>query len=229
MTALYIILILLALAIAAFFTFKRAYMTTEFTLLLKTAASIAFIILGCVALHGSGNAISIAAIPGLVMGLVGDIYLDLKYVYPKTSAMYTFTGFGAFILGHIFYLIFLLRQHGPVGTGLVISIIIGVIAGIGIYVTPKLMKLDYGQFRIISSAYAALLVFLTVYALCVMIAHFSAATLLFFLGILLFLFSDLVLSQIYFGEGKNTPQYSMINHASYYLGQILIAASLFFL
>lgn len=229
MTALYIILILISLALAALFTFKRAEMTSEFTLLLKTSASIAFIILGCVALHGSGNALSIAVIPGLVMGLVGDIYLDLKYVYPKTSTMYTFIGFGAFILGHIFYLIFLLRQHGPLGTGLVISIIIGIIAGIGIYVTPRLMKLDYGQFRIISSAYAALLVFLTVYALCVMIAHFSAATLLFFLGILLFLFSDLVLSQIYFGEGKNTPQYSLVNHASYYLGQILIAASLFFL
>ncbi|MBR3400852.1 MAG: hypothetical protein IKG67_01290 [Parasporobacterium sp.] len=229
MTVLYIILIIVALALAALFTFKRAAKTNEYSLLLKSAASVAFIVLGCVALRGSSGAVSFAVIPGLVMGLVGDIYLDLKYVYPKTSTLYTFTGFGAFILGHIFYLIFQLRQYGPLSTGLIISIIVGVLAGIGIYATPKLMKLDYGSFRIISAAYAALLVFLTVYALCVMIAHFSAASLLFFLGILLFLFSDLVLSQIYFGEGKNTPQYSIINHASYYLGQILIAASLFFL
>ena len=226
MTALYVIMIIIAVAAAAFFTLKRSNHPDEKTLILKTVASLAFIILGCVAARGSARLFSIAVIPGLVMGLIGDIYLDMKYVYPKSSTLYTYTGFGAFWLGHVFYFIFLLRQFGALPVGLVISIIIGIAAGIGIYLTPEKMKLDYGEFRLVSSCYAALLVFLTVYSFCVCVGRFSAGALLFFIGLLLFLFSDLVLSQIYFGEDKNTPEYAMINHGSYYLAQILIAASI---
>ena len=226
MTALYVIMIIVAVITAGLFTFRRSNQAGESALLLKTAASLAFIILGCVAWRGSATVLSIAVIPGLVMGLVGDIFLDMKYIYPQSSTLYTYTGFGAFMLGHVFYLIFLLRQFGALPVGLIISIIIGIAAGIGIYLTPEKMQLNYGRFHIISSCYAAFLVFLTVYSFCACIGRFTAGALLFFLGLLLFLFSDLVLSQIYFGEDKNTPQYAMVNHAAYYLGQILIAASI---
>ncbi|MBQ9030926.1 MAG: hypothetical protein IJ106_05670 [Parasporobacterium sp.] len=227
MTFWYILLLILALAAALVFTVQRAMKTDEKSLLLKTVASIAFVLLGFVSFRGSDGVISVCLLPGLVMGLIGDIYLDLKYVHPGTSTTYTFAGFGAFILGHLFYLAFLFRQYPVSGAALVISILIGIAAGIGIYVTPERMRLNYGKFRVISACYAALLVFVTVYALCLCFAGFTAAKLLFFLGIALFLFSDLVLSQIYFGENKNTPLNSMINHGAYYLGQILIAASLF--
>jgi len=159
------------------------------------------------------------------MGLIGDIYLDLKYVYPRQETIYTFTGFGAFILGHLFYLIFLFSQYPLTVAGLIIGLIIGVLAGVVIYLTPDLMKVNYGRFHVISSAYGALLVFVTVYSLCLCFARFTGARFVFFLGIALFLISDLILSQIYFGENKNTPKNSMLNHGTYYLGQILIAAS----
>ena len=229
MFALYIIMIIVSLLTAGFFTLRRSNKAGPDSLILKSAASVAFIVLGCVAYSVNSSSVSTAVICGLVLGLVGDIYLDMKYMYSKSSVMYTFTGFAAFIIGHVFYLIFLLGQFGAVPAGLIIGIIIGVIAGFGIYITPEIMGLDYGRFRVISSAYAALLVFLTIYSFSVCIARFSAGTLMFFIGLLLFLFSDLVLSQIYFGKGKNTPSNSMINHASYYLGQILIAASIAFI
>ncbi len=222
---LYIVMIIISLALAAVFTMRRARQTDPTSLLLKTAASAAFVILGVVSLRYSYGVMSVAVIPGLVMGLIGDIYLDLKYVHPKQEIMYTFTGFGAFILGHVFYLIFLFSQYPLTVAGLIIGLIIGVLAGVVIYLTPDLMKVNYGRFHVISSAYGALLVFVTVYSLCLCFARFTGARFVFFLGITLFLISDLILSQIYFGKDKNTPKNSMLNHGTYYLGQILIAAS----
>ena len=226
MIFLYIIMILLSLALAAAFTVRRAIRTDDVSLILKTAASAAFIMLGFVSLRASSGVISIAVLPGLVMGLIGDIYLDLKYVYPKKSTLYTFTGFGAFILGHICYLIFLFSQYPLTAAGLIISLIIALCAGCVIFFMPDKMKVDYGRFHLISSAYGALLAFIVMYSLCLCFARFTGARVVFFLGTALFLFSDLVLSQIYFGKDKNTPANSMINHGTYYLAQILIAASI---
>lgn len=226
---LFIVMVLIALYFAGLFTLRRARKINESALIYKTIASICFILLGFVSYWSSDGVTSIMILPGLVMGLIGDIYLDMKYVYPESDALYTFVGFGAFILGHVFYLIFLLSQYGTLKTALIISIIVGILAGIAIYLTPDLMDLDYGRFRFISSAYAALLVFITVYAGIICFSHFTVARLLLFLGILFFLLSDLVLSQIYFGREKNTPKNSIINHSTYYLGQIMIAASIFFI
>jgi len=164
-----------------------------------------------------------------VMGLVGDIYLDMKYIYPKKENVYTFAGFAAFTVGHIFYLGFMLNQYRVSLSALLICLAIGIAFGAGLYFTPQLLKMDFGRFRLIASVYGALLTALTAYAASLCFNGFSAAKLMFLIGILLFLFSDLVLSQIYFGEGKNTPVMAMINHGSYYLGQILIAASIFFI
>ena len=52
---------------------------------------------------------------------------------------------------------------------------------------------------------------------------------LFFAGALLFALSDLVLSGTYFGQGKDRPVDIILNYASYYPAQFLIAASLLFL
>lgn len=223
---LYIVMLLLSLALAAIFTLRRSGKTDEISLLLKTASSMAFVMLGCVSFRYSHGAISLALIPGLVFGLIGDVYLDLKYVYPRKAVFYTFVGFGAFILGHLCYMIFLFTQYPLTVAGLIIALVIGALGGAVIYLTPEKMKVNYGRFHVISAAYGALLIFLTVYALSLCFVRFTGAKVMFFLGILLFLISDLILSQIYFGQNKNTPGNSILNHASYYLGQILIAASM---
>lgn len=227
---LYIIFILLALYVSAKFTMRRAYKIDSLSLVMKALSSVCFIVLGFVAFYGSKNITSIAILAGLCMGLPGDIFLDLKMMYYKgrEAVLYTFAGYFAFILGHICYLMFMFHQYGPYGKGVWISLAIGIIAGVIIYMTPNLMKLDYGKYRMISAVYAALLVFVTVYSAFLCFHAFSAAKLLFFLGLLLFLISDLVLSQIYFGKNKQVPKNFILNHAAYYLAQILIAASIMF-
>ena len=48
------------------------------------------------------------------------------------------------------------------------------------------------------------------------------------IGSILFLLSDAVLSNTFFGRGKDKPFHLFINHFLYYAGQYLIAASVVF-
>ena len=219
-----------AVIVSAIFTVRRAKAVTHTNLILKVVSSLLFILLGCASYAAGGRpANAIFIIIGLVFGLVGDAFLDMKYLYPQDEDAHTFTGFAAFIAGHVFYTLFLFMNYKALPAHIITAVIVGVAAGIIIFATPKLMKLDYGKFRIISSVYAAFLVFITVYALLVAFDGKDAARWLMGIGLVLFLLSDLVLSQIYFGKDKNTPANAGINHALYYAGQILIAFSIFFL
>ncbi len=47
-------------------------------------------------------------------------------------------------------------------------------------------------------------------------------------GSVLFTLSDAVLSNTFFGRGKDKPHHLFINHFLYYAGQYLIAASVLF-
>ncbi|MBR3004236.1 MAG: hypothetical protein IKH67_04115 [Lachnospiraceae bacterium] len=219
-----------AVVVSAVFTVKRASGANYKNLILKVISSFLFILTGCAAFnanHRPEHALLI--IIGLVFGLSGDAFLDMKYVYPKDEIANTFAGFASFIIGHVFYTLFLFFKYPAHTAHLITAVIVGVVAGAVIYLTPKLMKLDYGRFRVISSCYAAFLVFITVYSVLMAISFGLTSQWLMGIGLVLFLLSDLVLSQIYFGKDKNTKFNAGINHALYYAGQILIAFSIFFL
>lgn len=214
---------------AAVFTIRRSFKKDVVSLLLKTLASICFVILGfCSCLWAGSFQRTGIIIIGLVFGMLGDIFLDLKYIDLKNTVAYTAAGFGAFIFGHIFFITFILDHNPEINAGKVIALAAGIAGGIFIYATPKLMKLDYGPFRLISAVYAAILIFITVYAGFKAFCNTSYFTIMFFAGLVCFLLSDLVLSQIYFGQDKDTPAMSAVNHSLYYIAQILIAASIFY-
>lgn len=214
---------------AAIFTIRRSFKKDVISLLLKTLASICFVIFGfCSSLWAANYARTGMIIIGLIFGMLGDIFLDLKYVDLKNTTAYTAAGFAAFIFGHIFFITFILNHTPQLGMAKIIALICGLAGGVFIYTTPKLMKLDYGPFRLISALYAAILIFITVYSGFKAFENTSYFTILFFIGLVCFLLSDLVLSQIYFGQDKDTPAMSAINHSLYYIAQILIAASIYY-
>lgn len=228
---LYYIFLALAVISAAVFTIRRGKKTDAVSLLLKASASFFFILLAVTGLLlGSSHVSALFIITGLVCGLIGDIFLDLKFVYPQDETLHTFAGFGAFMLGHVFYFLFMISAYKTNAVGILICLGVGIFAAVIIFVTPKILKLDYGRYRLISAVYAGVLVFVTACSLFLELGTgHSAAKLMFFIGLLLFLISDLILSQIYFGKDKNTTLNKILNHATYYAGQILIAASAAFL
>ena len=224
-----IIMIFVCALCAAVFTIRRGFKKDVVSLLLKTLASICFVILGlCCCLWADNFQSAGVIITGLIFGMLGDIFLDLKYVDLKNTDAYTAAGFASFIFGHLFFINFILGNDPEFNMAKIFALAVGIAAGGAIFATPKLLRLDYGKFRFISAFYAAILVFITVYAGIKAFADTRTFTVMFFAGLVCFLVSDLVLSQIYFGRDKDTPFTAILNHSLYYAAQILIAASIFF-
>ena len=214
---------------AAVFIIRRSFKKDVISLLLKTLSSICFVILGfCASLWAGNFERTGIIIIGLVFGMLGDIFLDLKYIDLPNTAAYTAAGFASFIFGHMFFITFITNHNPEFAAGKTAALIAGIAGGILIYTTPKLMKLNYGRFRLISAFYAAVLIFITVYSGIKAINNTTYFTLMFFTGLVCFLLSDLVLCEIYFGENKDTPLMSALNHSLYYIAQIMIAVSIFY-
>lgn len=197
-------------------------------LLTKTLASVMFILLAFAAeaVNPDGYNWFMFVAPGLVFGMIGDIVLDLKVVYPEQSNTYLLAGMTAFTIGHILFITGMCIPFGIHWSVPVVAVVVGVCA---VLVGPKL-KLNYGKFKIPAMIYGTTLAFTACMSGYVMVAsEFSTAYVIMFVGSLFFLISDLVLSTMYFGENKNTPTNVVINHATYYIAQLLIASTIFFI
>ena len=72
---------------------------------LKTIASMLFIALGayCFYHSGAGHYFPPLAMVALALGMLGDIFLDMKYVFRDHDKEFTNAGFLVFGLGHIAY------------------------------------------------------------------------------------------------------------------------------
>ena len=168
----------------------------------------------------------------IVLGLSGDIWLDLKWIYEKDMEKFLNAGFIAFMIGHVFYIgaIYKFAGNWSVLTA-VLPIIISVVVAIGnVIVSEKLLKLKFGKFRTIVGVYTFFL-FMTfaVSAVAMLNNSFAKQWILTAVGGILFILSDAVLSNMYFKEGGNTKPNVIINHTLYYAAQFVIASSVLFI
>ncbi len=206
-------------------------------MLVKVLASLGFIGIGIAAIYSGVNNIQAAAfvILGLVMGLIGDIVLDLKVVYAgrKEVDIYLTSGMVSFGIGHIFYFVAIALFLGSKVVG---GALIGVclaIAAIGAFAMilggEKLLRFNFGKFTIHSLVYAFMLIFMSALTIGCGIVMKNNKMALFASGMVLFLLSDIVLTQMYFGDRPNDKSLCAINHFLYYAAQICIATSIFYM
>lgn len=206
-------------------------------LMLKALSSALFVSCGVTAaakVIGNDNfGFALFVILGLIFGLMGDIWLDLKWVYPSDGDKFTFAGFGAFMIGHLFFIAGLIKTYGNFSKPAYIALplVIAAVIAVGIIVLEKPMKMVYGKFRTITACYALILAFMTLLSGSLALMNsFKVMTLNFmFVGGVFFLISDLILSGTYFGEGKNRPVDVITNHAAYYIAQFVIASAILFI
>ena len=225
----------LGIAATIVFLIKRTANVTTDVVAIKSLASMGFI-LSAVFFFIDNQAcpdyLGAFTIGGACFGMLGDIVLDLKYTRLNDGDRCTNLGFWSFLIGHIFYSVAMVSAYGIEFIN-IICVAIGIVAGIIIaVVTEKVMKLDYGRFKKITIIYTAILCMTLGFAGGYTITEsYTLHSVLLNIGFALFVISDAFLAGLYFSkkEKDRTNRTAIVlNHATYYAAQYVIAISLAF-
>lgn len=203
------------------FELRKKYLIA---LYMKGITSLTFIMLALSILleNGSLEDFALFILIGLAFGLLGDIYLALRPLRdPKENETIIILGISVFSLGHISYLIALslLDQFS------VLSIGFGILMMMGVILMSRSMKFQMGKTKYFNYAYATLIFTMIGQSIIYVI---NGGPVFLMIGACLFGVSDLILAPIYY---KKMDQKWMIalNLITYYLAQVFIASSLYFL
>ncbi len=198
----------------------------------KAAASLCFIgtALVAFALNRENFEYAILMIFGFVFSMLGDIWLDLKYVYKEHSDIYSFAGFGSFMVAHTFFIPAILMGYSEyIWWHFVVDAITCLILVINTITMEKRDNLHYGKFKTITIVYTVFVMGTMLLSINGFVASGfkSVKYIVLIIASLLFALSDLVLAKIYFGD-KNNSKYVLVNHILYYAAQFLFASSILF-
>ncbi|MBQ7580198.1 MAG: hypothetical protein IJU39_02700 [Clostridia bacterium] len=166
---------------------------------------------------------------GLLCGLFGDLWLDLKNMHPEAKDVYQFIGMGSFLSSHLFFVPALFLASGKAVGNLLFGVGFGILFAVGVMVFEKPMKVHYGKYKLITFFYSLTIGASTGFSIINFIkSGFAAQSLFLMVGMLCVILSDIILSGTYFGEGKDRPVDIVSNHSLYYIGQFFVASALLF-
>ena len=229
-----IILICLGALALFWFLFEKVKAYSLKAVFLKATASLLFIALGVYAFYKTSlKVFPVFAVLALVLGLLGDIALDLKYVFKEKDYEFTMAGFIAFAIGHVLYIsgMFLEFYTGQNVLYIIIPLALAALMGPGSFLLAKVSKVNYGRFKWIAFIYCMVLFGTTAsaFSLWMMTGFANNGLLMLFIGGVLFAVSDLILNLTYFGEGHEKPLDIISNTVTYYAAQYIIALAILFL
>ncbi len=162
---------------------------------------------------------------GLVAGLIGDLFLEVQYFYDKKKNYTIHQGMIIFLIGHVLYIVGLISFV----KFNIAALVIGLVMTIVVYVGGLVMKLQMGKLAPMTYLYTFVIFTMVGFAtLQAGVMFFNPYSIYFMVGAILFGISDLLLAPIYFKDEKS-KFFVVSNLATYYLGQLLIALSIFFL
>lgn len=228
------ILVAVCLALGVFKSYSRGKDNFDIELIAKTCGSLCFVVVGVLAFYlsehtGKEKSYSLAVILGLMLGLVGDIFLCLYDCNsnPKRKNLIQTVGVAFFFLGHMCYMFNFLTLETfklyLLPTLIVLPIVYVILA-------CKVLTSSKAQNVMLAIYYFALNLILTS-SINLMIARgVNAFTLLNLIGCVLFISSDTVLGLSWFAPSLKLPKshdYYII--LSYYAAQCMFALSIFFI
>ncbi len=230
------VFLIIGLVVTITFLTRRTAKVTLNVAFLKAVASMCFILTGLFAFVGNDNCpriVGALVAVGAAWGMLGDIALDLKYVFKNHEKDYTNAGFISFLVGHVFYIAAMYFAFGFDKLALIFGIVCSILASTFVLYCEPLLKVKFGEYKLITIFYMGVLGAVTGVAIGYAISSgYSLAQTLLNAGFMLFLASDCVLSDLYFSldEKKRTKRSSIVlNHILYYSAQFCIAISLLFI
>ena len=202
-----------------FADWRRKY---KLAALLKGLSSAAFVAVGFIGWFRNPDvraALQVAL--GLAAGLLGDVLLALRRVYVKAGVPFFIAGTFAFLTGHLLYFAALSWELGslwfPIGTGIAfaVTMLFFILKRLG---TKKALKYA-------SAVYVSVLSVMVSASLWNMIRNPGMKAALFMVGAVLFAASDFMMLL----KPKKHVLATRVTHlVIYFIGQLLIAYSLFF-
>lgn len=209
----------LAVLLATLYIRVNQYGAPPVKLLLKTLASLAFVCLGLLGAARAGGAYAWLTWIGLILGATGDVLLQFMDCRPKDREPFFRAGLGAFLIGHVFYIVAFALLGRVTGWAVLLAAVL--FAALFLLQFPARMDLK-GQ-KVPVYAYAAVISVMTAFA--VLSFGAGARGALVGLGGILFLASDAILALIFFSplREKALPTWNLI---TYYAAQILLALSI---
>lgn len=222
MKTLFIILCLIIMSVFIYYEKKEKFVIA---VILKGLASLMFVLLGyeCSKVIGNTEFHKLVKI-GLILGLIADILLNLRFVFKAKGKIAFLVGILVFLSGHILYLCALIPTVNNVILPLVIGIVLTAIIIKWIFTQIEAAK----AFKIFGIFYIGAIVIMNCFAFANLIQDPSNTRyIIFTIGAVSFLISDIVLILNTFGK---TTKFSLriTNLSLYYIGQLLIAYSLLF-
>ena len=191
--------------------------------ILKGCASALFCIIGYFGNNASSQSFTKWIFIGLLLGMIGDIFLNLRYVFPAQGQKIFLAGIFFFLIGHILYLAALI----PLCEHLLPCILIGVLLAAAllgyIFKTMQVKK----AFKIFGIFYLGAIIVMTCTAIGIFLEKRQLAAGIYAAGAILFTLSDIILIFNTFGSETKFSR-RIANLLLYYLGQLLIAFSLFY-
>lgn len=199
---------------------KEKYVAAD---ILKGLAACMFVTIGLIGyLNVTNDSLGMKIAIGLIFGLVGDVLLNLRFVLKENGQKAFLLGILAFLIGHILYLCALI----PISENLLVCVIIGVVIAAAL-LTYIFKTMDVKiAFKIFGVFYLGAVIIMTVIAINIAIVTGSNHDIIYAIGAVLFTASDIVLI---FNTFSGVTKFSLriTNLSLYYLGQLLIAGSLF--
>ncbi|MGI6316558.1 MAG: lysoplasmalogenase [Christensenellales bacterium] len=223
MESIWVIFALIGFLLQGIYIFISGKGFRNLELAIKGLASVCFVVVGALALKfTSAPAYGWLVVLGLTFGAAGDVLLQLGDFTPETKRRFIL-GTTCFLIGHLFYIAAILTLGRLF---LAWSIPLAVIACLLLVPAIRRQVQPPREIELFGIGYVTVLVVMAVFAFGQMFAGLGhLGRYLLVLGALSFAFSDCVL--IVDAFGRPLPASSLIVLSSYYLGQLLIALSIF--
>ena len=191
---------------------------------LKGVASLFFVILGAYCYARLPSAFGRLILIGLILGMVGDVFLNLRNLYTGGKSNKVFAvGILAFLSGHFLYIAALLgRDASIVLPALLLTAVISVSA-----IPPLMKRINAPSMGLKVFGYVYLVIVIAMFsaaASLIIRGGFTALNAVFTVGAFLFMISDFLM--IYYSFGRKLKPLRAINLLSYYVGQLLIACTI---